>query len=92
MAPGCLLTHSFVEKQRVPRQMVRAEQAAQDADGALKQINVHILVEGKLCRNPLLSFFKFYRRKKKKRLLSLHSKNNFTWLTKNKLSFMSFTF
>lgn len=65
MALGCLLTHGFVKEQRVPCQMVCAEQAAQDADGALKQINIHILVEGKLRCNPLLSFFKFYRRTQK---------------------------
>lgn len=51
-------THSFVQKERVSCQRVGAQQASQDADGAFKQVHVHILVEGELRGHPCFCFFK----------------------------------
>lgn len=38
--------------------MVSAQQAAQDTDGALKQVHVHVFIKGQLCGHPGLSLLK----------------------------------
>lgn len=51
-------TYSFAEEQGVFAQVIDAQQASQDTDGAFKQVDVHILVEGELRRDPSPCFFK----------------------------------
>lgn len=52
-------TYRFAEEQGVSTQVVDTQQASQDTDGAFKQIDIHILVEGELRSNPCPCFFKF---------------------------------
>lgn len=52
------VTHSLVQEQSVSSQMVSAQQAAQDTDGALKQVHVHVFIKGQLCGHPGLSLLK----------------------------------
>lgn len=42
------VTHSLVQEQSVSSQMVSAQQATQDTDGALKQVHINVLIEGEL--------------------------------------------
>lgn len=53
-----LSTHSFVQEQLVSREVVGAQQAAEDPDGGLKKVHVYVLVEGELVLYPGPRFLK----------------------------------
>lgn len=53
-------THGFLQEQRVPCQVVGAQQAPQDADGALKQVHVHVLLKLQLLGHPPPGFSELY--------------------------------
>jgi len=52
------VTHGLVQEQGVSGQVVGAQQASQDADGALEQVDVHALVKAELGGHPRLRLFK----------------------------------
>lgn len=56
----CAETHSLLQKDLLSRQMKRAQQTAQDSDGGLKQIHIHVPVEGQLLLYPLLGLLKLW--------------------------------
>lgn len=51
-------THSLLQEEVVPGQVVGAQKPPQDADRALKQVDVHVLLEPQLLRHPLPGLFK----------------------------------
>ena len=59
----CVCAHSLLQEHLVSAQMVGAEQTPQDADGGLKQVHVHVLVEGQLSVHPFPGLRKLCRRR-----------------------------
>lgn len=59
-APG---TYGFVQEQLVTGQVVSTEQTSQDADGALEQIHLYVLIEGEIFFYPLSGLLKLCRKK-----------------------------
>lgn len=60
------LTHSLVQEQGVARQVVSAQEAAEDSDGALEQVDVYVLGEGQLFGHPSLGLLKLCPERKRK--------------------------
>lgn len=63
-------TYRFFQEEAVPRQVVSAQQAPQDTNGALKEIDIHVFLEVQLLGNPLSGFFELCIRERKPRSFS----------------------